>query len=381
MITPAIVLWSRTARPSFQRQELLQSGPVYASAIAVGLIAFSPLFEDTPARAPLAFLAALPLIWAALWRNRRDTATTALLLCFFAVWGTISNSGPFVRGSLNDSFLLLLAFMISVAVPSLALGAEVTVRKRHEEHVDFIMHELSHRSKNLLSIVQSMANQVARNSDSFESFFPAFGTRLRAFAETHDLLVGGDWRGADIRELVRVQLRPFHDLSERSVVTDGPELTLSPKAAEQIGLALHELGTNAAKHGALASASGIVRITWRLEQSEGEEQQLRLTWKEVADAPVANPNRGGFGTLVITRIVPASLLGTASLEFEPDGVRWVLLAPSSRVLTGSPADVETMGSADALPGSAEVMHLQRAFAARFPKTAASWERRSRIESR
>src|SRR5437868_26220 len=84
VIAPAIVLWSRTARPSFQPHELLQSGLVYASAIAVGLIAFSPLFEDTPARAPLAFLAALPLLWAALWRNRRDTATTALLLSFFA---------------------------------------------------------------------------------------------------------------------------------------------------------------------------------------------------------------------------------------------------------------------------------------------------------
>src|SRR5258707_14553842 len=96
---------------------------------------------------------------------------------------------------------------------------------------------------------------------------------------------------------------------------------------------------------------------------------------------ISIPSPGCCGSLVVTRIVPVSLLGTASLEFEPDGVRWVLLAPSSRVLTGSPADVETMGSADALPGSAEVMHLQRAFAARFPKTAASWERRSRIESR
>jgi two-component sensor histidine kinase len=372
VITPAIVLWWRTARRSFQRQELIQSGLVYSSAIAVGLIAFSPLFEESPARASLAFLAALPLIWAALWRNRRDTAATALILSAFAVWGTLSNSGPFVRGNLNDSFLLLLAFMISVTVPSMALSAEVTVRKRHEEHVDFIMHELSHRSNNLLSIVQSMANQVARHTDSFQTFFPAFSTRLRAFAETHDLLVGGDWRGAPIRELVRVQLRPFHDLSDRSVEADGPDLTLGPKAAEQIGLGLHELATNAAKHGALSSPRGNVGIRWRLESHESGEEWLRITWKEVCDLRISPPEHLGFGMLVITKIVPASLQGTASLEFEPDGVRWVLLAPSSLVLIGA--------NTDAPQAATEVMHLQRIFAERFPKAAASWERRSRVKS-
>jgi integral membrane sensor domain MASE1 len=189
VITPAVVLWGTDPARWLERRELIQSCLIYAAAIAVGLVAFSPLLEQSPSRSSLAFLAILPLMWAALRRNQRDTATVALLLSCFAVWGTISNAGPFVRSSLNDSFLLLLAFMISVSVPSLALSAEVAVRRRHQEHVNFVMHELSHRSKNLLSIVQSMANQVARQTNSLEDFYAGFTSRLCAFAETHDLLV------------------------------------------------------------------------------------------------------------------------------------------------------------------------------------------------
>jgi hypothetical protein len=162
----------------------------------------------------LAFLAILPLMWAALRRNQRDTATTALMLACFAVWGTASNGGPFARSNLNDSFLLLLAFVISISVPSLALSADVATRRRHEDHLEFVMHELSHRSKNLLTVIQSMARQVARQADNLKDFDAAFSARLRAFADTHDLLVTRGWRGMDIRDLVRTQLIPFVEARE-----------------------------------------------------------------------------------------------------------------------------------------------------------------------
>jgi integral membrane sensor domain MASE1 len=129
VITPAIVLWGTDPPRWLERRELTQSCLVYAATIAVGLVAFSPLLEQSPSRSSLAFLAILPLMWAALRRNQQDTATIALLLSSFAVWGTVSNVGPFVRSSLNESFLLLLAFMISVSVPSLALSAEEAVRR------------------------------------------------------------------------------------------------------------------------------------------------------------------------------------------------------------------------------------------------------------
>src|SRR5262245_15099470 len=331
VITPAIVLWCTTPA-RIERRELVQSCLLYAATIAVGLVAFSPLLEQSPTRNSLAFLAILPLIWAALRRNQRDTATIALLISCFAVWGTISNAGSFVRSSLNESFLLLLAFMISVSVPSLALSADVAVRRRHQEHVNFVMHELSHRSKNLLFIVQSMANQVARQTKSPDEFYAGFSRRLCAFAETHDLLVKDDWHGADIRDLIRSQLAPFHNLGDNSVLIEGPELKLNPKAAEHIGLAVHELGTNAVKHGALSTPKGVVKIRWEQEKSGRPKALLRIIWKEIGGPPVEQPQRQGFGEVVLTKLVPVSLQGTASLEFEPEGVKWVLIAPSSSLL-------------------------------------------------
>src|SRR5262249_18153117 len=158
----------------------------------------------------------------------RHHRATSFMLCGV---GTISNAGPFVRSSLNESFLLLLAFMISVSVPSLALSADVAVRRRHQEHVNFVMHELSHRSKNLLSIVQSMANQVARQTKSLDDFYAGFSRRLCAFAEIHDLLVKGDWHGADIRDLIRSQLAPFHNLGGSSVLIEGPELKIESEGS------------------------------------------------------------------------------------------------------------------------------------------------------
>jgi len=332
VITPAIVLWGTDPPRWLERRELIQSCLIYVATIAVGLVAFSPLLEQSPSRSSLAFLAILPLIWAALRQNQRDTATVALLLSCFAVWGTMSNAGPFVRSSLNDSFLLLLAFIISVSVPSLALSAEVALRRRHQEHLNFVIHELSHRSKNLLSIVQSMANQVARQTNSLEDFYAGFTSRLCAFAETHDLLVKGDWHGADIRDLVRTQLAPFHNLGDNSVLIDGSELKLNPKAAEHIGLAVHELGTNAVKHGALSTPKGVVKIRWEQEKSGQPKALLRIIWKEIGGPPVEQPQRQGFGEVVLTKLVPVSLQGTASLEFEPEGVKWVLVAPSSSLL-------------------------------------------------
>ena len=331
VIAPAIILWAARIGTPIERNEALQSALVYAAAIVIGLIAFSPLFEQIPSRASLSFLAILPMMWAALRHNQRDTATTALILSCFAVWGTIANGGPFARSNLNDSFLLLLAFMISVSVPSLAMSAEVEVRKRHEEHANFVMHEVSHRSKNLLSIVQSMAGQIARRTDSFENFSSAFGSRLHAFAETNDLLVTDNWQGTDIRDLVRTQLLPFHNMGEESIVAEGPDLKLSPNAVQQIGLALHELGTNATKHGALSVSKGTVLINWEIE-THATRQCLRFTWKEIGGPRIEQARRDGFGKVMITKLVPKSLQGSASLEFEPEGVRWVLTAPSTSVL-------------------------------------------------
>ena len=332
VIAPVILLWTTGFPPSSGRQEWLQSCAVFIAVIVVGLMAFSPLIEQAPSRGPLAFLAVLPLMWAALRRNQRDTATTVLILACFAVWGTASNGGPFAGSNLNDSFLLLLVFIISISVPSLALSADVATRKRHENHIEFVMHELSHRSKNLLAVVQGMARQVAGQSEDLQDFDAAFSTRLRALADTHDLLVTRGWRGTDIRDLVRTQLIPFVESKKNRLAFEGPGLMLTPKAAEQIGLALHELGTNATKHGAFSVPTGMVTVQWQLENDGPDQRQLRIGWMERGGPVVNELRKNGFGHMMITEIVPVSLRGRASLQLEPEGVSWTLVVPANGVL-------------------------------------------------
>jgi signal transduction histidine kinase/CheY-like chemotaxis protein len=132
VITPVIVLWAQSSSVARQREDLLETGAVIAAAIAVGLLAFSPLIDQTPSRDPLGFLAVLPLMWAALRRGQRDTATVALVLSCFALWGAMSGEGPFARSTLNDSLLLLIMYMISTSIPTLALSANVAVHRQTE---------------------------------------------------------------------------------------------------------------------------------------------------------------------------------------------------------------------------------------------------------
>jgi PAS domain S-box-containing protein len=133
LVTPIVVLWARCDFRWLDRTDLQGLGALMAATVGVGLVAFSPLIEQTTMRGSLAFFAIAPLLWAALRRNQRDTATVALILGIFAVWGTLANGGPFARANLNDSFLLVVMFVISTAVPSLVLSADVAARRVSEE--------------------------------------------------------------------------------------------------------------------------------------------------------------------------------------------------------------------------------------------------------
>jgi signal transduction histidine kinase len=133
VIAPVIVLWASSPYHAFNRKEFLETVGVLATAAAVGLIAFSPLIDQTLSRTPLGFLAILPMLWAALRRGSRDTATVALVLAGITIWGTLTGGGPFTTADLNVSFLLVLMFLISITVPSLLLSADVEVRKKAEE--------------------------------------------------------------------------------------------------------------------------------------------------------------------------------------------------------------------------------------------------------
>ncbi|MHB2169282.1 sensor histidine kinase [Alsobacter sp. R-9] len=200
---------------------------------------------------------------------------------------------------------------------------DVTERKQREAQQHYLMRELTHRTKNLLSVVQAMAQQIARTSPSLEDFTSRFSSRLQSLAGSHDLLVQQNWAGADMADLVRSQLGHHADGIGGRIKVDGPRVRLSPDAAQNIGMALHELATNAVKHGALATEGGGVLVNWSLDDGH-----FRLVWRETGVDGLKPPERLGFGHTVTTRVVARALDGTVTLDYPPGGVVWTLSCPA-----------------------------------------------------
>jgi PAS domain S-box-containing protein len=160
VVAPVIVLWANSGLFGFDRDKLLRMAWLLIATIAVGVVAFSPLIEQTPRRGVFAFLAIVPLLWAALRYSQRDTVTVALVLSAFAIWGTLAKNGPFVAAALNDSFLLMLMFVISTAVPSLALSADVSVRRQAQMRKTSLVRALQHRIKNVRVARQNLTKTL-----------------------------------------------------------------------------------------------------------------------------------------------------------------------------------------------------------------------------
>ena len=208
-----------------------------------------------------------------------------------------------------------------------AIARDVTERKKYEEHLALTTRELSHRTKNVLAVVQAMVHQLGKQTGSFPEFERRLAGCVSALARCHDLLVDSDWQGADLRELLARQLAPF-GLDDKKVVALGPSLSLGPQATQLIGLALHELATNAAKHGALTTPAGTVAVEWQYVDPSGA---IQLTWREQNGPRVSPPARRGFGHTVLERMA-ASLDAKVSLEFLPDGLRWSLLVDPTHIV-------------------------------------------------
>jgi two-component sensor histidine kinase len=208
-------------------------------------------------------------------------------------------------------------------------AVDVTERKEGEAHLRLLLRELTHRSKNLLAVIQAMARQTARHAGSIDAFLAQFGARLQALAASHDLLVRESWYGAALEELVQSQLAIYIDRDQ--IAIDGPAVALKPEAAQHLGLALHELAANAARFGALSVPDGRVSIAWgRVASADGEA--LRLDWREELGPRVKVRRKKGFGSMVIERNLALALDASVDLSFEPDGLRCRIVIPSSQIL-------------------------------------------------
>jgi PAS domain S-box-containing protein len=204
---------------------------------------------------------------------------------------------------------------------------DITERKRVEKHLRVVMRELSHRTKNLLAVIMAMVRQTARNSTDVAVLQTQLIQRLQSMSASHDLLVAEDWAGASVEELVRAVLQPFIGEDSESLACDGPNVYVNATAAQNLGLALHELATNAAKYGALSTTGGKVHVLWSFVTGEDGARRLRIDWREGGGPEVAPADKKGFGHVVIERVASQALSAPVTYEFPKEGVRWTISLP------------------------------------------------------
>jgi PAS domain S-box-containing protein len=211
------------------------------------------------------------------------------------------------------------------AVGMVGTAQDITERKQREEREHVLMREINHRAKNMLSVVDAIAHQTATRNP--EDFIERFSERIQALSANQDLLIKSRWRGVEIEDLVRAQVAPFADLLGSRIVVRGPKLRLNAASAQAVGLALHELTTNAGKYGVLSKYTGGVEIGWGIE---GEA--FTMSWTERDGPPEPRPKRRGFGTVVMKEMAERSVDGKVDLEYSPSGVTWSLTCPAANAL-------------------------------------------------
>ena len=202
--------------------------------------------------------------------------------------------------------------------------------------MQLLMREVNHRAKNMLAVVQGIARQtVAANPGDF---IERFGERIQALAASQDLLVKNEWKGVNLHELARSQLGHFKDLIGTRIKLHGPAVLVSASAAQALGMALHELATNAGKYGALSDSSGRVGVSWSLEPGEAGREIFAIGWRERGGPAVMAPASPGFGSTVLRRVAKESLQAQVELDYASTGLVWQLQCPAGEVM-------ETGGSA------------------------------------
>jgi len=219
-----------------------------------------------------------------------------------------------------------------------SIVTDVTDRKAAEDHIQFLMHEISHRSKNLLMVIQSIARRTARSAGSMEEFERRFERRLQGLAASHDVLVAKNWHGAPLADLVRKQLVPFAEIEGSRVELAGPDVVVTAEAAQALGLAIHELATNAIKYGALSVPAGKVSVSWAFDGEAGASRPLLLNWVEQGGPQVTPPRRKGFGHVVIGEMVERSLHAKVAMEFAAEGLNWSVSIPATNLVSEQPGD-------------------------------------------
>ncbi|MFB2552657.1 sensor histidine kinase [Ensifer soli] len=285
------------------------------------------------------------------WAKRADVDSSAIWTYFWLVAGGIVSAtfaaiGSLVIGRLLARGIRLLAadarrvgagqpvaarsdMITEVETVSAALAEASEARAAAENEIRFLMREVAHRSKNQLTVIQSMLNQSAASSTTAAEFADGFRKRVAGLARSTDLMIANATHGVDLRELAQNQLQPFTPSEAARLRLAGPAFRLDTQASQTLGMALHELATNATKYGAFAGADGRVALDWSLD-GDG----LVMVWREsgvaLTDAARASA-RKGFGTMVLERMMRIALDATLERTMHEDGIEWRMRIPRARL--------------------------------------------------
>ncbi|MBL0404103.1 PAS domain-containing protein [Microvirga aerilata] len=218
----------------------------------------------------------------------------------------------------------------------IGVSQDITIRKSAEAQQELLLHELNHRVKNTLATVQSIAAMTARSSADPASAWTTFDARIRGMAKTHDLLTETHWVGASLKDILSNELELYQDSMRQRISLRGSPVSLEPRATLALGLAVHELATNAAKYGALSVPQGRLMVKWVNVRIQGLPHLL-IEWVETNGPVVSPPTRQGFGSRLIQRGLAQELGGEIKLNFEPAGLRCVITFPLHRIEETQPS--------------------------------------------
>jgi len=339
-IAPLVIGLGVALREQLPHRELIEG--TIALAMLTALAVFLLSLPQGPWATALPVILGFPLLlWIAV-RCRPVFAAAAAFLAALAVFtSTTFDVGPFGDASisLSDRHLAAQTVVLMTALLAFILAALFAERRRNEamlkqskERLQLVVAELDHRVKNVLATVSAVAAHTLDASKSMDHFVTALDGRLRSMASTHELLSHKRWRGLTLSDLAGRELAPYRK-SNNSEIT-GPEVTLSAEAGQAVAMVLHELTTNAAKHGALSTREGRVSVRWHWPLNGNAHDRLVIEWVESDGPSVKPPNRSGFGSSVIGDLIPYELGGRVDLAFASDGLRCRVEIPSDYVSSG-----------------------------------------------
>jgi len=236
--------------------------------------------------------------WSAEYRFRRADGSYAV----------VSDNGHVLRDESGRAVRMIGAML------------DISARKQLEEQQTLINHELNHRVKNTLATVQAVISTTGRTAKTVSEFQEAVTERILALAKTHTLLIQKNGGGASLHDILQSELEPYSDAAGRRVRLDGPDVRLSADMAVTLGMAAHELTTNAAKYGALSLATGRVDVAWGLAGEADGARKLTLEWREQGGPPVKEPQRQGFGSVLLKKALGRQLGSEVVMTFAPGGL-------------------------------------------------------------